>query len=256
MRISPIHGRGLRPDEWCLELNNPSARADPLEALARPAIAVERIGHALEPIIIVDDFMPNAGLIRERASKEVFVKGENYYPGIRAELPASYLHELNSKVPELLGQVISQSDDFNLIDASYSLVTTPPAELTVSQRLPHCDAFKSDRFAMVHYLSEQKGGTAFFRHRATGFETIDEQRAPILFAQLEAEVRLLGAPKPSYVEDGAPLFDRIFAVPARFNRAIFYRSWLLHSGSIEGPDALSSDPAQGRLTVTAFFTLG
>ncbi|WP_447406945.1 DUF6445 family protein, partial [Clostridium perfringens] len=77
-----------------------------------------------------------------------------------------------------------------MVDASFSIVTTPPEKLDVRQRVPHCDAFRADRIALVHYLAPEGGdGTAFFRHRSTGFETIDEERAPIFFGQLDAEFR-------------------------------------------------------------------
>ena len=66
------------------------------------------------------------------------------------------------------------------------------------------------------------------------------------------ELRKGGAPEPAYIRDSTTLFERTTVVEPRYNRALIYRSALLHSGAI-GPDAvLSADPAAGRLTVTAF----
>ena len=45
------------------------------------------------------------------------------------------------------------------------------------------------------------------------------------------------------------------AVAAQPNRAVIYRSSLLHSGAIAPGAALGDDPARGRLTVTAFLML-
>jgi hypothetical protein len=38
-----------------------------------------------------------------------------------------------------------------------------------------------------------------------------------------------------------------------YNRALLYRSSLLHSGEIADDVSLASDPQTGRLTITGFF---
>lgn len=223
--------------------------------MSDPILVVERVGQACEPVIVIDNFAPDAEGLREHAARIRYTRGAHYYPGIRGPLPNAYLERLPSLAIGALHEALGQFGKIDLIDASFSIVTTPPDELTVAQRLPHCDAFERNRFAMVHYLSLDSSGTAFFRHRSTGFETLDRERASIFFPQLDAEIRYRGPPAPGYVTDGAPLFERILAVPARFNRTVFYRSWLLHSGIIAPQADLSPDPAIGRLTVTAFFTV-
>ena len=96
-------------------------------------------------------------------------------------------------------------------------------------------------------------GTAFYRHRSTGFEAITPPRKAIYHDQLEAELRLGGVPRPAYADGETGLFEHLFAAPARYNRALLYRSNRLHSGAIPAGAALPADPATGRLTVTAFF---
>jgi hypothetical protein len=174
--------------------------------------------------------------------------GANHYPGIRALLPEAYLHDQLPLIAEALGAVVG------VIDASFSMVTTPPEELSVRQRLPHVDAFGAERIALVHYLAEGDG-TAFYRHRSTGFETVDETRAPVFFDQIEAELRLGGVPPAAYVAGDTPLFEQVAHARARFNRALLYPSYLLHSGAISPGANLSADPARGRLTVTGFLAL-
>jgi hypothetical protein len=135
-------------------------------------------------------------------------------------------------------------------------VTTPRAALSVSQRLPHCDAYDAKRIALVHYLApDDRDGTGFFRHRSTGFESVDARRAAIYPDQLDAELRHRGLPPAGYWTGDGALFERIFAVEARYNRAIVYPSFLLHSGLIGADAPLSPDPASGRLTVTGFFSI-
>src|SRR5690606_21477890 len=124
--------------------------------------------------------------------------------------------------------VFGVAGEARLIDASFSIVATPAAALSVVQRVPHCDAFTADRIALVHYLLPEGGdGTAFFRHRATGFETVNETRRAAYAAALDAELA----------------------------EALLYRSWNLHSGAIVPGAVLSADPRDDRLTVTAFLSI-
>lgn len=105
---------------------------------------------------------------------------------------------------------------------------------------------------MVHYLGAQAlGGTAFYRHRSTGFETISPARSTPYFAALSRETAL-SSPQ-GYVSGDTTLFERIDEVDAVFNRAVFYRSHVLHCGAIPPDAELTADPLQGRLTVTGFF---
>ncbi|MDB5676250.1 MAG: hypothetical protein JWM65_3232, partial [Sphingomonas bacterium] len=64
-----------------------------------------------------------------------------------------------------------------------------------------------------------------------------------------------GPPPPDYWTGDGALFERIFAVEAKYNRAIVYPSFLLHSGLIGADASLSPDPASGRLSVTGFFSI-
>lgn len=219
-----------------------------------PTITVKTIGRERRPVAIIDGFAANPDAIRAAALAATFGPAAHHYPGLRAPLPDEYLAAQQPILAEVTATVFGLSGETELIDASFSVVTTPPTELSVRQRLPHCDAFAANRIALVHFLSpDGDSGTAFYRHRSTGFETIDEERESIFFGQLEAELRHGGVPAARYLEGDTALFERTLRVPARYNRALVYRSYLLHSGAIPADAALSADPAQGRLTVTGFF---
>ena len=220
-----------------------------------PAIATRLIGREGRKLISVDDFAPDPDALRAAAAAAVFEPGRHHYPGIRAPLPPAYLADQLPVVAAALGEAWGRAVRVDVIDASFSIVTVRPAALTVRQRLPHADAFEGGRVALIHYLSRGAGGTAFFRHRATGFESIDEHRAPIYQSQLEAELRHGGPPPARYVGADDLLFERHTLAEARYNRAYLYPSALLHSGAIPRAAALSSDPAAGRLTVTAFLSV-
>ncbi|WP_423603618.1 DUF6445 family protein [Sphingomonas sp. MS122] len=217
-----------------------------------PEIIARRIGAEQQPIAIVDGFHPDPDTLCDAACAASFGPAPRHYPGIRAELPADYFAQVRPALTTVLRDVFGAPRQIDLLDASFSIVTAPPATLTPAQRLPHVDAVARGRIALVHYLSRDHGdGTAFFRHRTTGYETIDEARSADYLARLEAELRG-SAPPAGYLNGDTELFAEIARVEARYNRAVIYRSALLHSGAISPDARLDPDPATGRLTVTAF----
>ena len=135
-----------------------------------------------------------------------------------------------------------------------SLVTTPPEDLAPIQRLPHVDGLERERIAVLVYLSgEDQGGTAFFRQRATGFETVDAERRAAFEAALDAALAEHGPPA-GYMTGDTELYEMIAAYAARPNRGIIYRSHSLHSAAIEPGAALPDDPVRGRLTLNLFLS--
>lgn len=224
--------------------------------MTAPDIVARRIGLERQPIAIVDHFHPDPSSLRAFAATARFEPARRHYPGVRAALPDDYFQAVRPALSQVVAGVFGHRAGVALLDASFSIVTTPPDALSVQQRLPHFDAVEPDRIALVHYLGgEGTGGTAFYRHRATGFETIDAARAPAYLDAVRAEVA--SAPPPSaYIDGSTPFFEQISTVEARPNRAVIYRSALLHSGKIPATATLSADPLRGRLTVTAFLSLG
>ena len=216
---------------------------------------VLRIGAEEQPLVILDEFVTEPDALRRFAAAASFHAGQQHYPGVRAALPDAYMA---GQLPVIAAaaEAFGRSGPIDVVDASFSIVATPAESLSVPQRLPHVDAFDEDRIALVHYLSPGGGGTAFYRHRATGFETVTEARREIFFRHLDTQIRHGGPPAPGYIDGDTPLFERIDTVEARYNRALLYRSWNLHSGAIAADAALSADPAEGRLTVTAFLRIG
>jgi hypothetical protein len=225
--------------------------------VSAPSFTVHHVGREAQPVVVIDGFAPDPDALRAAALEAPFGPALQYYPGVRAALPDSYIPAQRTVLAQVLGPMLGRSGAVELVDASFSIVTTPPEALDIRQRIPHCDAFGAERIALVHYLAPDGGdGTAFFRHRSTGFETIDAERAPIFFGQLDAEFRYGGLPPARYVTGDTNLFEQTLAVEARYNRALVYPSYLLHSGAIAPDAVLSSDPALGRLTVTAFLSVG
>jgi len=213
-----------------------------------------RIGDEEQPVVVVDGFAPDAAALRDAALAACFGPAGEHYPGVRAPLPAGYMDACLPRIAQAMGRSFGRLRRLRVIDASFSIVATAPGALQPRQRLPHVDAYGAERIALVHYLGPEPHGTAFYRHRATGYETVDATRAPAYFAAVDRE--LCGeAPPSGYIAGDTAAFACTARFDARFDRALLYRSYALHSGAIP-PDAdLSADPARGRLTVTAFLAM-
>ena len=96
------------------------------------------------------------------------------------------------------------------------------------------------------------GGTAFYRHRRTGFETIRPERMPRFKAALVADEHEHGPFPARYYYDDDERYEMIGEVEARPDRVIIYRGRLLHSGHIPiAPDPLTALES-GRLTINTF----
>jgi len=135
----------------------------------------------------------------------------------------------------------------------YSLVTNPPESLAFLQRIPHIDSIAANGLASVHYLFRGDwGGTAFYRHRKTGFETIDEARLNEYSRALQQEEAEADAPKTGYIDGDTALFEQIARVDGLFNRLVVYRRNSLHSGSIDSARVPPPDPTTGRLSINTF----
>ncbi len=227
----------------------------PTDAGAGRRVARHSVGDERQPLAVVDGFAADPDALRAAAMAAAFAPAGQHYPGLRAPLPPDYLRQHLPVIAEAMGRAFGRFRRLHVIDASFSIVTTPPDALHPRQRLPHVDAYGAERIALVHYLSPTAvDGTAFYRHRATGYETVDAARAPGFFATLDDELAA-DPPVAAYIAGDTAQFACIDRVAAAYNRAVVYRSFALHSGAI-GPGAtLSVDPATGRLTITGFLAM-
>ncbi|MBC3766193.1 DUF6445 family protein [Neptunicella marina] len=208
------------------------------------------------PMLVFDNFIAQAPAMIEDAASCHFEANSPFYPGIRAKAPMQFA--------QLLLQQVSQHQDhfwgeqqlkLGLSVCHYSLVTTPPNQLKLLQRIPHFDAVEPQTLAAVFYLfHDNQGGTAFYRHRKTGYEFIDESRRIEYFQSLESENGTDNIPKASdgYINGDTALFEQIHHQPGLFNRMIVYRRNCLHSGVIPAHSNFSADPRNGRLSISSF----
>jgi len=217
---------------------------------------VVRIGNDRAPVLVVDNFLSEPELLREYAFRlGVYTPGSASYPGVRSVVPEIYVHALRIFLLSIFSPVFGLENN-QLVRAfsGFSLVTTSPEQLNLVQRLPHFDSPDRKQIALLHYICPPgKGGTAFYRHRRTGFEYVDETRLALYTDSVNAELRELGMPPARYVNASTAQFERIAGFEPVFNRVLIYRSSTLHSADIADDFDFDPDPRTGRLTVNALF---
>jgi len=213
-----------------------------------------RIGHGESPVVVVDDASGAVDRIVDLAAALApYPAAGGHYPGVRRVLAAGdgaaydYATALLDRVAPFIGGAFA-IDGFDWIEASFSIVTAAPQTLTSVQRAPHFDATDEGYIAVLHYLSDQPAGTAFYRQRATGIERVDDgNRAAFL-----AAARRDGPALDGYINESTAAFEQIGRVDARRDRVVIYQGCLLHSGIIPDDLLLSADPRRGRLTANLF----
>ncbi|MFM9827490.1 MAG: DUF6445 family protein [Sphingomonas sp.] len=215
-------------------------------------VTVAEQGREREPVVIIDQFTEHPARWIDDAAARSFAAIGPHYPGLRAPTPHTMLAPLLGALAPIARDVFG-TPTLALVEAYYSLVTTPPTALSPIQRLPHFDGLARDRLALLHYLStDERSGTAFYRHRRSGFETVDSARYPTYDAMLQADVRAHGLPGPAYIAGDTAMFEQVAVHAGRFNRAILYRSCTLHCAVIPPDITLAADARAGRLTVNTF----
>jgi hypothetical protein len=208
------------------------------------------VGQAQQPVVIIDDFHPHPDRLRAMAAQSNFKTRGPYYPGVQAPADPGHLSPVGDVLTDIFKSVFQVQTGVDLVQCSFSMVTTPDTALSPIQRLPHVDTTDPGRIALLHYLSgEDTGGTAFYRHRATEAEILTAETFDTYRQTLEAE----GHPKPGYMRGSDDRFEMIGVVKAKPNRAVLYRSHLLHSGMIPATLSFSDNPATARLTLNSFF---
>ncbi len=223
----------------------------------RARIYHHTMGAEQQPVLIIDDFLLNPDALIEHACQCDFAPEKRLYPGHRVKAPEVYTQALKTSLPELLARFFdTQPGDINAAESSYSLVTQVPATLKVLQRLPHFDSLNRRELASVYFLCnrerEEYGGTAFYRHRETGFESVDGSRIKVYSQAVEQQLQSGKVPPADYIRGDTELFEQIEQFPARFNRLLLYRCTSLHSGMIGRDFNFSRDPRNARLSINTF----
>ena len=220
---------------------------------------LRRVGDSQSPVVVIDGFSGDAEAVARLADEFAPFPdvSDNYYPGVRGMIDESrpaafdYVQRTCREAAQFIAGAFDV-DRFNLLRASFSLVTRTPSELSAPQRAPHVDSTDQKYLAMLHYLRVPEGsGTAFFRHRATGVERVTEANVDSYVRSTQSEA----ARSPSdsgYIQGSNDFFEQIGSVKAVPDRLLIYQGSLLHSGIIPPTMNFSADPRHGRLTANLF----
>ena len=219
---------------------------------------LRRVGNCQAPVVVIDDFSGDAdGLVAIAQALAPYDDAGNYYPGLRriiteADEAANLYVERTCEAAAQFVAGAFDVDGFDLVEASFSMVTADPAELRPAQRAPHFDSTDQKYFALLHYVRVPEGsGTAFYRQRSTRIERVTEVNVSTFVRTADGEAAMLPAGS-GYINDSNDFFEQIGAVKAVPDRLIIYQGSLLHSGIIPAEMNLSPDPRIGRLTANFF----
>jgi len=227
-----------------------------MQIAPHPDISISKRNIGLEgaPLLVIDNLVADPDRLVRKAGNRHFVKQPSMFPGVRAPAPLSYQQFLEVLLNPLLADCFDLAPGrFEFPMCHFSLVTQAPRDLVFLQRVPHIDSVSAEGLATVHYLFRRSwGGTAFYRHRQSGFEYIDASRHATYFDCLAQESRGTGVAGPGYIDEDTPLFQRIDTVDGVFNRLVVYRRNSLHSGRIDNARVPPADPLHGRLSINSF----
>ena len=144
---------------------------------------------------MIDDFSRSLEHILEIAEELApYPRHSNYYPGLRRIFTAAdtaanaYVEETCEQAAPFIADAFD-IDVFDLVEASFSMVTLKPTELIQPQRAPHFDTTEQKDIALLHYLrAPPNSGTAFFRQRTTGIEVVTELNVSVYVPVAEAQI--------------------------------------------------------------------
>jgi hypothetical protein len=222
---------------------NPNAKID-----------VWKIGHEQQPVFIVDQALIDAEAMVEFACASATFGPPpltSSYPGLIAQLPGNYRPNILAALRRPLEGLFGDTPGPRVTSYGfYGLATVPHAAMTPVQLIPHVDAVRMHAYATIHFLSAAHyGGTAFYRHSATGLEVITPAKGQVGYQIRATELEAHEGRPQSELQ---ALYEEIAYIEPVFNRLILYRASQLHSARMAGVDTLPDDPRTGRLTANLF----
>lgn len=220
-------------------------------------VQIRSVGAEQIPVIIWDDFSDQLTQLKLYACEQACFQPDHQslYPGLRAPLPETYVKAFRRKIEPVLRSVyeLPEQSNWATVYQYLSMINRPESELAVLQRLPHFDSTAEHSFALLLYVNPGKfGGTGFFRHRPSGYETVDRQRFGPFVTAAERHMIRSGPPPARYTTGSSDHFELLDTIAYRPNRLLAYPGQLLHSGLIDPRFDLGADPTQNRLTANLF----
>ena len=212
------------------------------------------IGREQAPLVVIDNVVANPDELVEIAAAKMFGEVVSYYPGVRTKAPLTYQRFIIDELRDTFaGYFGLRATAVRFTTCHFSLVTTAPDNLEYLQQIPHIDSPSGAEIAFIHYLFKSDfGGTAFYRHRATGYEVVDETRRANYWRIFEEEKAGPHRADGGYINGDTPLYEQVGRQDGVFNRMLIYRRNSLHSPALSRHFVPDLDPRTGRLSINGF----
>lgn len=216
---------------------------------------LRRVGNSQSPLVVIDEFTGDAESAARLADALAPFPpdSESYYPGVRRLVDEAdpdafaFMQACCRDAAQFIAGAFDL-DGFELLRASFSIISTPPSGLSPPQRAPHFDSTDQNYLALLLYLRVPPGtGTAFYRQRSTGIERVTGANVDAFMRAATGEISMGG-----YIHSSNAFFEQIGAIEALPDRLVIYQGSLLHSGIVQPGMTLSADPREGRLTANLF----
>lgn len=193
-------------------------------------------------LIVVDDFFDDAVAVREAALKLTYPQLQGVFPG-RNSIERLDIPGLDQAVSRLVGEPVRA---VNPLQSHAKCRIT--FEHDVGTGRVHIDPAYWSGILYLSRPQDCRGGTEFFRHRATGTD-----RAPYDDAEAAQWGYASGREMVSQIisRDGLDpaAWEHTMTVPMRFNRLVLLRPWLWHTAG----ENFGNSMENGRLVFLMFF---
>ena len=212
-------------------------------------------------ILVVDDFISDISTIENFAKNIAYFNpmfaDNTFFPGMRDKMPKPYTRLLHTFFDEhLLSKLTTCLPSSSIFHSSLlSLVTCPPASLSVNQKMPHVDSCNEGDFAFVHYLSPKElGGTSFYCFKPKSLIEF-KQKDKLVLNDMISQVTSSPKEHSNYITSSTSLFEQILTIDAKINRLIIYPANILHSANLTSKESYSGDIENGRLSISSFASI-
>lgn len=222
-------------------------------------VRVTRIGRRGIAVTEIDGVFHNPEDVAALGFAQAYAEDRgNLYPGVRAATPDDFSTALRGWLTPILRRagILASDQAVNQDKSFFSVVTTASSDLLPLQRIPHFDSIDPQLLAAVIYLCDTRfSGTAFYRHRRTGFEEINAQNVSNYQLALNRDMQIHGMPDKEYTNGDSALFELIYSSELRFNSAIVYPGRVLHAARIARQFNPPESKSEWRLTLTALLSV-
>lgn len=227
-----------------------------MEFISHPDFRLQKltIGREQAPLVVIDNLVANPGELVDLAATKLFGDVVSYYPGIRSKVPLTYQRFIIDRLRDTFSGYFGLSATaVRFTSCHFSIVTTPPDKLAALQRIPHIDSTSSSELAFIHYLFKSDlGGTAFYRHRATGYEYVNDARKDEYWRIVYDEQAGPDKAEVCYINSDTAQYEQVGSQQGVFNRMLIYRRNSLHSGALARNFVPDANPRTGRLSINGF----